>query len=174
MWIDLHLTAQVPPRNPKAGSKLPLKGKLITKPVTLRSFGTISLALRPPANELTWFRTGCTACAQGSLDPRCRPTRSFSQSVEVEMLSSKISMLSISENQYQLRHDRMSIFDPRIVQIRSIGGRNMPMHASWRMSQRAFIATRRRASTYLAGVPKCQTFHRFWFSSERDPIPSWH
>ena len=42
----LSLPYKVPPKQPKKGSRLPKKGKLVEKPVTVHAFGTVSLLLR--------------------------------------------------------------------------------------------------------------------------------
>ena len=42
----LSLPYKVSPKQPKKGSRLPKKGKLVEKPVTVHAFGTVSLLLR--------------------------------------------------------------------------------------------------------------------------------
>lgn len=56
------LVAQVPPRKPKAGSRLPSKGTLVQKPMVVKAFGTIRHAPRCPdialgSKPLPWPRT---------------------------------------------------------------------------------------------------------------------
>ena len=59
-------TSEVPPRKPAAHSKLPAKGKLVTKPMVLKSFGTISHELRFPETKKTNLFTGLGSGLFGS------------------------------------------------------------------------------------------------------------